>query len=336
MRIIKDHSLRTLHTFGIEARAANYLKVHSEAALVEGLSLDYDPVLILGGGSNILFTDDYPGLVIHNCIKGIKVIREKENEVLVEAGAGENWHAFVQWCLEQGWGGLENLSLIPGTVGAAPIQNIGAYGVEQKDVFDSLEAIKWEDGKKQTFSSLECQFGYRYSFFKGVGKGKYVITRVRYLLTKNSHTLSTSYGAIRKELDALGFEKPTIKNISEAVINIRRSKLPDPSELGNAGSFFKNPIIDLKSYHRVKSNFPGMPSYPISEKEVKVPAGWLIDQCGWRGYRDDDAGVCENHALVLVNYNQATGTQLKKLAEAIQKSVLDTFGISIEPEVNII
>ena len=336
MSMLKNHPLKTLNTFGVEVQTALYLKVRSEKELFQALAMEQDPVYILGGGSNILFTENYGGLIIHNCIKGIRVIHETKRDVLVEAGAGENWHTFVRSCLDKGWGGLENLSLIPGTVGAAPIQNIGAYGVEQENIFDSLRAIYRPGQTIHTFSKKDCQFGYRNSFFKNKGRHKYGITAVRYLLTKSEHKLSTSYGAIRKELENSDIKDPTIKDISNAVITIRKSKLPDPAQLGNAGSFFKNPLIDQSSFENLQSRFPDIPAYPGNDGLVKVPAGWLIQQCGWRGYRDEDAGVSPDHALVLVNYGRASGLQIKKLAEAIQKSVLDTFGITIEPEVNIL
>jgi UDP-N-acetylmuramate dehydrogenase len=294
------------------------------------------PKLILGGGSNILFTADYPGLVILNNIKGITATNLDNGNFLVTAGAGENWHQFVLHTVSMGWGGLENLSLIPGTVGAAPIQNIGAYGVEVKDVIHNVEAVSLKDGSIVTFSATDCHFGYRDSIFKRTAKGQYVITAVSFKLTKNP-TLHTSYGAIEDELKKNKITQPGIAEISQAVINIRTSKLPDPKKLGNAGSFFKNPEIDEQQFLHLKSIHTGMIAYPSATPgKMKLAAGWLIEQCGWKGKRIGHVGMHEQQALVLVNYGGATGKELLTHAECVRDSVLEKFGVLLEMEVNIL
>lgn len=326
--------LQNLHTFGIDVEAKFYKAIHKVADLQNLLPLP-TPHLILGGGSNLLFTKNFDGLIVHNQIKGIEVIEEADNEVLLQVGGGESWHGLVVYCLINGFGGIENLSLIPGTVGASPIQNIGAYGVELQDVFHSLEAINLATGKVEIFNKAACQFGYRNSIFKQSLKGQYFITKVTLKLTTYEHKLQTSYGAIEQQLEAAGL-MPSIDTISQAVIAIRSSKLPDPKKIGNSGSFFKNPILPKATVNKLQEQYPNMPSYPAGEQHTKVPAGWLIDQAGWKGYRKGDAGVHQDQALVLVNHGSASGDQIWQLAVAIQQDVLQKYGILIEPEVNVL
>jgi UDP-N-acetylmuramate dehydrogenase len=355
--IQENISLQPFNTFGIAARARFFVDINTIEELQELLSDEKwknTEKLILGGGSNVLFTQDFAGLVLKISIKGQAETKRNEQlrAVIVEVGAGENWHEFVQWTLEQDFGGLENLSLIPGTVGAAPVQNIGAYGVELKDRFISLTAIEIETGHIKTFMRDEIEFGYRDSIFKQSSKGKYIIANVRFALTTAAHELRTEYGVIKKELDIMSAE-PNIKNIAQAIINIRRQKLPDPAEIGNGGSFFKNPIIPAEEYDLLQSQFIGLPAYEIREPAVvtdsaaviedlpedvfyKIPAGWLIDQCGWKGYRREDAGVHENQALVLVNHGKATGAEILALAADIQSNVYETFGLSLEREIQVV
>ncbi|OBX25449.1 UDP-N-acetylmuramate dehydrogenase [Gelidibacter algens] len=337
MQIQKNISLKTYNTFGLDARAKYFIKVESLAELIEALSLDaYPDKFILGGGSNMLLTKDLDCLVIQVALKGIEIIDHQEDFVLVKANAGENWHEFVLWCLEHDFGGLENLSLIPGNVGTAPIQNIGAYGVEIKDVFVSCDALNIKTNKLETFTKEACQFGYRESIFKQAKKDQYIILDATFKLTKVEHQLHTEYGAIATELEAMGIVKPTIQDISKAVINIRESKLPNPKEIGNSGSFFKNPIISKSHYEKLKINFPEIPSYSISPSEVKIPAGWLIEKSGFKGKTFDQYGVHKKQALVLVNYGNAKGSDILNLAKLIQKTIQQIFGITIEMEVNII
>lgn len=291
---------------------------------------------ILGGGSNILLTQDIEALVLHMAIMGIYVEEEDEDHVVVRAKAGENWHELVIWSLENNFGGLENLSLIPGCVGTSPIQNIGAYGVELTDVFMSCEAMHLETLELVEFTKEECQFGYRDSIFKNEAKGKYVITSVALRLTKKNHQLYTQYGAIDNMLQEMGIVQPSIQNISEAVIKIRQSKLPDPKEIGNSGSFFKNPVLGKKQFNSFRKNFPEAPFYELEDTTFKVPAGWLVEQAGFKGKRFGDAGVHENQALVLVNYGNATGMELVELSDKIKTTVKDKFDILLETEVNII
>jgi UDP-N-acetylmuramate dehydrogenase len=293
------------------------------------------PKMILGGGSNVLFTQDFEGLIIKNGLTGIHKVSEDADAVILNVGAGENWHELVLYAIDQGLGGIENLSLIPGTVGAAPMQNIGAYGVETKDVFESLEALNKETLEIEIFNVENCKFDYRQSVFKNVFRDKYIITSVSFRLTKQ-HTLNTSYGAIEEILSDEGVSNPTIRDVSNAVIKIRQSKLPDPKEIGNAGSFFKNPVIDSLDHEGLKAEFPEIPGYELPSNEVKVPAAWLIQNCGWRGKRLGAIGVHKNQALVLVNYGGGKGADLKKLAQDIQQSVADKFGIELEMEVNVI
>ena len=293
------------------------------------------PVFILGGGSNILLTKDVNALVLKNEIKGINVVHEDEDHVFVKVGAGENWHGFVQHCIKSNWAGLENLSLIPGNVGASPIQNIGAYGVEIKEVFESLSALNLHDKKVYSFTANDCAFGYRESVFKHKYKDQFAIVDVTYRLNKQP-VFNTSYGAIEQELERLGVKQLSIGAISQAVINIRSSKLPDPAVIGNAGSFFKNPRITNDELKNIRKHFAGIPTFPLDETSVKVPAAWLIEQCGWKGYRKGDAGCHATQPLVLVNYGNATGEQIYELSEEILQSVIKKFGITLEREVNII
>jgi UDP-N-acetylmuramate dehydrogenase len=337
MIITHNVSLKPFNTFGIDAKAKSFCDITSVDALREILkSQDSNPLFILGGGSNMLLTQDIEALVLHINLKGIKVVSETENTVIIKAMAGENWHDFVLWCLEHNYGGIENMSLIPGNIGTAPIQNIGAYGVELKDVFVSCEAINIKDQATKTFTKANCKFGYRESVFKQDLKGEYIITSVNLELTKKNHNLRMDYGAIKTELENSNIDEPSIKDISNAVIAIRQSKLPDPKEIGNSGSFFKNPIISVEQFHQLQNNFPNAPSYKVSDKEIKVPAGWLIEKAGFKGKRFNDYGVHNKQALVLVNYGDAKGSDIFKLAQLIQTTVKRIFNIDIDTEVNII
>lgn len=335
MTIQSDFSLKAYNTFGIEAKAKQFVSAHSIAELNEVLLLNQD-IFVLGGGSNMLLTQNINKLVVHIALKGISVIKEDEDYVWVKANAGENWHEFVLWCIDHNYGGIENLSLIPGNVGTTPIQNIGAYGIEIKNVFASCEAININSREIKEFNKKDCQFGYRESVFKNALKEQYIITSVVFKLTKTNHKTNSSYGAIETELANNNISTPTIKDISNAVIAIRKSKLPDPKELGNSGSFFKNPIISVDKYKELHKKHPEMPHYVISETEVKVPAGWLIEQAGFKGKRFGDAGIHKNQALVLVNYGNATGQEIVAVSKNIQKTILEKYEIVIEAEVNII
>ncbi|SEQ08706.1 UDP-N-acetylmuramate dehydrogenase [Hyunsoonleella jejuensis] len=337
IQIEKNISLKNYNTFGINVKAEHFVAVSTIEELKEVLALKHFPKkLLLGGGSNMLLTQDQKKLVIHINLKGITIENEDDHFVWVKANAGENWHEFVLWCLERDFGGLENLSLIPGNVGTAPIQNIGAYGIELKDTFISCDAIHIETLQAKTFIKDECNFGYRNSIFKNDVKGQYSITSVVFKLTKHKHKLSVAYGAITSELEAQNIKNPTIQDISKAVIAIRESKLPNPKDIGNSGSFFKNPVISKVKFEKLQENFKNIPSYPISESEVKVPAGWLIETAGFKGKRFGNYGVHKKQALVLVNYGDAKGSDILKLSKLIQKTVLRVFGISIEAEVNIL
>ncbi|MEM6963329.1 MAG: UDP-N-acetylmuramate dehydrogenase [Bacteroidota bacterium] len=335
MQIQKDKSLRDYNTFGIEAFATSFVSVRSVEELQAIIRRQPPPYFILGGGSNLLLTQDLDALVIHNNIFGKKIIRDFQHCVYVEAGAGEHWHEFVLWTLEKNLGGIENLSLIPGKVGASPIQNIGAYGVELKDVFHRLEAVELATGKVRIFRKKDCQFGYRASVFKQQLRGKFCITKVILKLSK-SPRLNLSYGAIQQTLREANVKNPTIKDVSDAVIKIRTSKLPDPAELGNAGSFFKNPEISKAHFERLRKAFPRIVFYPLENGKIKVPAGWLIEQCGWKGKRVGHTGSHTQQALVLVNYGNATGQAIKNLAQQITESVQQKFQIKLSAEVNVI
>ena len=336
MRIEEHKSLKNYNTFGIDCSARYFISVESISELKEVLSSQPPASLfVLGGGSNMLLINDLDALVLHINLKGIEVLKETNSEVFVKVMAGENWHNFVLYCIKNDFGGLENLSLIPGNVGTAPIQNIGAYGVELKDTFVSCNTLEIETLKEREFEIEEVDFGYRNSIFKNEAKGKYIITSVIFRLTKNDHNKNTSYGDIQKILSEKGIENPSIRDISNAVIAIRQSKLPDPKKLGNSGSFFKNPIVDAETFQKFRSNFPEAPFYEVSSTEFKIPAGWLIENAGFKGKRFGDAGVHKKQALVLVNYGNATGEEIWELAINIQNAVEEKTGIRIEPEVNI-
>lgn len=327
--------LKSFNTFGVAARAERMLVVSSESDLPAVLQANAGPVRVLGGGSNILLTDDVEGLVLKNEIKGKKTVEKDEETVLVQIGGGEDWHEFVLWTLDEGLGGLENLSLIPGTVGAAPIQNIGAYGVEQCEAFERLTAIRLSDGRRDVFDKADCAFGYRDSIFKNGLKGQFLITHVFYRLTTRHHKIRTDYGAIRDRLAGWNIPRPTIRDVSRAVMDIRRRKLPDPNLMGNAGSFFKNPILPAEKVEKLRERFPDIVAYPAEPGFVKVPAGWLIDQCGWKGRRFGPVGCYEKQALVIVNYGGADGAEIWRHACRVMASVRETFGIELQPEVNV-
>jgi UDP-N-acetylmuramate dehydrogenase len=337
MEIQAHFSLKNYNTFGIEAKAKKFVAVHSIAELKTVLQENpTEKKFILGGGSNMLLTQDIQALVIHVDLKGKKILKEEEDFVWVESQAGENWHEFVLWTIDQNFGGLENMSLIPGNVGTTPIQNIGAYGTEIKDTFISCEALSIDSQETKTFLKEACHFGYRESIFKNEVKDQYIITSVVFKLTKRNHAINISYGDITTELAKNNVTNPTLKDVSNAVIAIRQSKLPDPKELGNSGSFFKNPILLKSDFKKIQTQFPEMKYYDISETEVKVPAGWLIEQAGFKGKRFGDAGIHKNQALVLVNYGGATGQEILNVSKNIQETIFNTFGIHIEAEVNVI
>lgn len=337
MEIQSNFSLKKYNTFGIEAKAKQFVAVHSTAELKTILHENKnEKKFILGGGSNMLLTKDIDALVIHIDLKGKKIIKEDYDFVWVESQAGETWHDFVLYTIDNNFGGLENMSLIPGNVGTTPVQNIGAYGTEIKDTFVSCEAMNIETQEIRTFTNAECNFGYRESIFKHEVKDQYIITSVVFKLTKRNHKINTSYGDILAELAKNNISEPTLKDVSNAVIAIRQSKLPDPKELGNSGSFFKNPIVAKSEFEKIHQKFPEMKYYEVSETEVKVPAGWLIEQAGFKGKRFGDAGVHKNQALVLVNYGNATGQEILAVSKEVQKTVFEKFGIQIEAEVNVI
>ncbi len=338
MIIQQNISLKPFNTFGLEAIAKYFVEVNSVSELkkvIQSHDLQLVDKLFLGGGSNILLTKNYDGLVIKINLKGIQKLSEDEAHVYIQAGAGENWHQLVMYSVENQYAGMENMSLIPGTVGAAPMQNIGAYGVEIKDIFEELHALNLETLEIETFKLVDCHFGYRESIFKHEAKGKYVITSVTFKLNKTP-VFKISYGDIQKTLAEMNVTDLSIKAVSDAVISIRKSKLPDPAEIGNSGSFFKNPEIPKALYDDLKAKFENIPNYPINETTVKVPAGWLIEQAGWKGFREGEIGVHARQALVLVNYGGGTGEQIKSLSTKIQASVLEKFGISLSTEVNFI
>ena len=340
MNRLKQHvSLKGYNTFGMDVMARWWLDVNEVSDAAEFLSDNRNnqlSLLVLGGGSNLLLVNDFPGIVLKNNILGKKIVKETNIHVWLKIGAGENWHELVKYCLERDWGGIENLSLIPGNVGAAPIQNIGAYGVELKDVFEELEALHLPTATQRSFTHQECEFGYRESIFKRLVKGEYMISRVILRLTKNKHEINTSYGAIGQELEAEGITTPTIQDVSRVVCQIRQSKLPDPAEIGNAGSFFKNPVIDSDHFERIAAQFEKVPHYPDAAGRIKLPAAWLIDRCGWKGIKRGKYGVHDRQALVLVNFGGASGKDIYVLSEEIQASVEERFGIRLEREVNVI
>ena len=336
MQIHENFPLKSYNTFSIDARA-KFFNSFSSAEELEELLMIYSeyPVFILGGGSNILFTKDYEGCVLKNEIKGIELQHEDAEHVYVKVGAGENWHQFVLHCINHNWAGVENLSLIPGNVGASPIQNIGAYGVELDDVFWNLEAFHIGDRRIHTFTREDCEFGYRNSLFKERYKDQFAIISVTLQLRKKP-IFHTDYGAIVEELEKMGVKDLSIKAVSQAVINIRSSKLPDPQKIANAGSFFKNPEVPTEKYEALKLAFPDIVAYPLAKGTVKLAAGWMIEQCGWKGYRKGDAGCHAKQALVLVNYGKATGKEVYDLSDEILQSVKKKFGVALEREVNII
>ena len=322
------------NTFNVEAEADILVDIHSEQALIEALRMYPNP-FVLGGGSNMLITQKISQPVLHILLKGIEEQEETDDYVWIKAAAGENWHQFVQYTLSKGYGGLENLSLIYGNVGTTPVQNIGAYGVEIKDVMTSCEAIDVRTLQKRVFSNADCCFGYRESIFKGEEKGHYIITAVTFKLTKRNHLLHTQYGAIEEVLRERQITTPTPQQLSEVVIAIRQRKLPNPAEVGNCGSFFKNPILPKEKYIELQQQYPQIPSYKVDDLNVKVPAGWLIDTCGLKGYRVGDAGVHTQQALVLVNYGKATGKEILAVAHYVKDQVFEKFGVALEFEVNI-
>jgi len=337
MERMSNASLKKYNTFGLDVLAQEVTAVEQVEDLSnlrnEGV---FDrPHLIIGGGSNILLTRDFEGLVILNQMKGIQVVENSDNFSVVRFEGGEEWHSCVLWCIENDLGGVENLSLIPGTVGAAPMQNIGAYGVEIKDVFVRLEAFNKRTGQLEVFDKDACAFGYRESVFKNRFKDQFIITSVELRLTRNQHSINTSYGAIQDVLSQQNIAVPSIRNVSDAVISIRSSKLPDPKEIGNSGSFFKNPVVPKEKANELLLQFPSMPNYP-APNGVKLAAGWLIEQCGWKGKRVGQTGAHARQALVLVNYGGAKGAEVWNLAKEIQQSVAARFGVQLQPEVNVI
>lgn len=337
--IVKENvDISGFTSMGVKAYAHYFVSIASIEQLNESLKLAQKKelrILVLGGGSNLLFVENFDGLIIKNTILGIEVLEENDESILLKVGAGENWNKLVEYAVSKGYGGIENLSLIPGTVGAAPIQNIGAYGAELKDTFDTLEALNIESGELQSFDKSQCKFGYRDSIFKKELKGKVIILSVTLRLCKNPK-LNFEYSALRERLDEKGIQNPSIADISTAVIEVRQSKLPDPEKIGNTGSFFKNPEIKVTEFEKLKLEHPTIPGYRISDTITKVPAGWLIEQAGWKGKRFGDAGVHEKQALVLVNHGKATGEELWELAQNVQASVVEKFNIRLTPEVNII
>jgi UDP-N-acetylmuramate dehydrogenase len=334
--IQENVSLTPFNTFGLAAKAKRFGVFRSIEELKEGLEAKgNDELLILGGGSNILLTQDFDGLVLKNELNGIEVVKEDNEHLWVKAMAGEDWHQFVLHCIAHDWAGIENMSLIPGTVGAAPMQNIGAYGVEIKDVFDELEALDKSTQTLRSFSNAECEFGYRESVFKKELKGQYVICSVTLKLRKEP-VFNTSYGAIQETLEEMKISELSIKAVSDAVIKIRQSKLPDPAKIGNSGSFFKNPVIEGIDFEGLKAEFPNIPGYKLETGEVKVPAAWLIEQAGWKGKTFGQIGVHKKQPLVLVNYGDGNGRDIERLSQEIRSSVRKKFGIELTPEVNII
>lgn len=333
MKILHDISLKPFNTFGIDVNAHYFGHIYSKEELCE--INGPEPVFILGGGSNVLFTKNVEGLVMLNEIKGIELVKETEDIVYVRAGAGEVWNDFVEYCIQQGYAGVENLALIPGSVGASPIQNIGAYGVEVKDVIDEVEAWHIQEKLFRIFKNPDCAFGYRDSVFKKELKGTYIISSVTFRLNKKP-VFKTSYGAIQEALNRMGIQQLSIRAIADAVIHIRQSKLPDPKQLGNAGSFFKNPEISFAQFEALKRAYPTIVGYPLGTDTIKLAAGWLIEKAGWKGFRKEHAGVHHQQALVLVNFGGATGKEIYDLSEEILRSVKNMFHVELEREVNIL
>ncbi|MGO1752066.1 MAG: UDP-N-acetylmuramate dehydrogenase [Psychroflexus sp.] len=335
MKTIKNKSLKELNTFGINVLAEQYISISKEEELQEVLRRIYaSEIFILGGGSNMLLTKNIEKTVVHINLKGIEILEETDDYIDLKVAAGENWHQFVMFCVNHDYGGLENLSLIPGYVGTSPIQNIGAYGVELKDHFLSCRAIHRQTLDFKTFTAEDCEFGYRQSVFKNKLKDQYIITSVNFRLSKKNHKLILDYGAIKETLASRAISSPTIKDISDAVITIRSGKLPNPNELGNSGSFFKNPVISAEKFKKL-SEKESLRYYELPDGTFKIPAGWLIDQVGLKGYRDEDAGVHKNQALVLVNHGNATGEDILNLSKFVQSKVKERFNIELQPEVNI-
>lgn len=330
-----DYSLKAFNTFGVDVSAKEFAAFRSAEELRSLLDRNAD-IFLLGGGSNLLLTKDIDQLVLKNQILGIQILERSDNKVLVQCGGGEQWHDLVMWAVALGYGGVENLALIPGCVGTAPIQNIGAYGVELKDVMHSLEAVDLQTKQLETYSAEDCQFGYRDSIFKRKYKGKFCITKVMFELTTSDHKLNLEYGNIKDQLAKKGVDRLTINDVCQTVIAIRQSKLPDPEVIGNSGSFFKNPIVDESTIDTVKKNFPDLRCFEHSDGLYKIPAAWLIDKLGLKGFRKGDAGVYDKHALVLVNHGDASGKEIYDLAMSIITKVKETFGIELIPEVNII
>lgn len=338
MEILTDHSLQPLNTFNLNVDGKFLTEVASVEDIREAVAFAGKrkvPVLLLGGGSNILFTRDFPGLVARIALRGLRVTGDAGGDVLVEAGAGENWDDLVAHCVKEGYGGLENLSLIPGSVGASPVQNIGAYGVEMQDHFHHLEFLDLETGRISIYHRDDCRFGYRSSIFKQELKGRGVVLSVTFRLSRDP-VLNTAYGSLRQEIERMDVPEVTIRDVREAVIRIRRSKLPDPAVIGNAGSFFKNPVIGAGQYESLAAQFPSLVSYPQPDNTFKLAAGWLIEQCGWKGYRRGDAGVHDQQALVLVNHGDARGEEIFRLSEDVRDSVHRKFGVMLEREVNVL
>ena len=336
MQILENISLKPYNTFGIDQKCRFFVEVFTEdelLALLQSLDQDNKPFLILGGGSNLLFTKDFEGTVVKVCTKGIEIFRETEDEIHVRVQAGEIWDEFVAYCVDKGWGGLENLSLIPGNVGTGPVQNIGAYGTEIKDTLLDVDAWDSVTHSRRIFSNPECEFGYRDSIFKKY-RNRFVILSVAFKLNRKP-LLKVEYKDIREELKTLQVDSPDLRSVRDAVCRIRSRKLPDPAKIGNSGSFFKNPVIDQHLHSFLKKNFPGIVTFPQGTS-VKVAAAWLIEHCGWKGYRNGDAGVHSNQPLVLVNYGNATGQEILDMANAIKEDVQNTFGITLETEVNVL
>lgn len=336
MEVRENYSLKNYNTFGIDVKCRYFVESDTESEFLEFVSsyeLKPEEIMVLGEGSNFLFTDDFDGTVFYPTMKGMEIVEENDEHVWVKVGAGEVWDDFVAWAVEQGYGGVENLSLIPGHVGAAPVQNVGAYGMEAGDTIERVEAIQIEKARKETISAADCRFAYRDSIFKGEWKNRYIVTYVVFRLTKVPE-FRLNYGSVREELQKLG--EVCLKNIRRAIIQIRRAKLPDVKELPNAGSFFKNPVVSREQAGQLKERYPELPVYPVDEDRVKLAAGWLIEQCGWKGKDLGKAGVYEKQALILVNRAGASGVEVARLANEVKKSVFMTFGVWIEPEVYVI
>lgn len=329
--------LKHYNTFGIAAQCKIFKPFSNLSECIQHLDRLESQPLIWGGGSNVLLVGNIAQPILHNCIKGIEIVDESSAHVWIHVGGGEIWHEVVRWSVDKNLGGLENLSLIPGTTGAAPMQNIGAYGVELQSVLENVEFLNLSDQRIQVLTKDECKFGYRDSVFKQEWKGKACISSVVLKLNKvHTHQLILDYGEVRQELSSMNVSTPNVKTVSEAISRIRRRKLPDPAELGNAGSFFKNPLVTMSHYQYLKTKYPTLPSYPFDHQQVKIPAAWLIEQAGWKGHREGDAGVHKKHALVLVNYGRASGKDIWSLAQKIMASIADKFEILLHPEVNVL